>query len=154
MRFAENTKVSAEQSRSEIEKTLTRYGADAFAYGTDGNQAMVQFRMRSRMVKFLVPLPDAAEYRKSPAGRSRTDLQVKEAVAQAARQRWRALLLAIKAKLEVVESGIATFDQEFLPYLMLPNGQTVGDVTLPQLEIAYSTGRMPRALLPGLPEGA
>jgi hypothetical protein len=32
-KFAENTSVSAERSRAEIEKTLRRYGADQFMYG-------------------------------------------------------------------------------------------------------------------------
>jgi hypothetical protein len=41
---------------------------------------------------------------------------------QAYHQRWRALALAIKA----VESGIATFEEEFLAHIALPNGSTVG----------------------------
>ena len=46
-------------------------------------------------------------------------------VALGCRQRWRALNLAIKAKLEAVESGIVTFDQEFLAHIVGPSGQTV-----------------------------
>jgi len=32
-RYAEGTSVPADRSRAEIERTLTRYGADQFAYG-------------------------------------------------------------------------------------------------------------------------
>jgi hypothetical protein len=69
----------------------------------------------------------------------------------ARRQRWRALALAIKAKLEAVESGIATFEEEFMAYIVLPDGQTVGEFLSPQIEAAYSSGRMP-PLLPGIGE--
>src|SRR5262245_44396717 len=65
---------------------------------------------------------------------------------QACRQRWRALALAIKAKLEAVESGIATFEEEFLAYVVMPDGQTVGQHVLPNVERAYSTGQMPPLL--------
>jgi hypothetical protein len=34
-RYAENTSVSVESSRGEIERTLQRYGAASFAYGWD-----------------------------------------------------------------------------------------------------------------------
>lgn len=53
----------------------------------------------------------------------------------------------IKAKLEAVESGISTFDTEFLGHLVLPNGQTVADAVVPRVVEAYETGAMP-ALLP------
>jgi hypothetical protein len=55
----------------------------------------------------------------------------------------------IRAKLEAVEQGIATFQQEFLAHIVLPNGQTAGEFLLPQLDEAYQKKRMP-ALLPGI----
>lgn len=35
-RFAEKTSVTPEASRAEIERTLSRYGADQFLYGWEG----------------------------------------------------------------------------------------------------------------------
>ena len=35
---------------------------------------------------------------------------------QACRQRWRALALVIKAKLEAIDAEISTFEEEFLPF--------------------------------------
>ena len=63
-------------------------------------------------------------------------------------QRWRALLLVVKAKLEAVEAEIATFEEEFLPHIVLPNGRTVGEMALPEIERAYQGGRTPALLLP------
>jgi hypothetical protein len=71
-RFAENTKVSVAKSKAELERTVTRYGADSFAYG--------------------------------------------------------------------YEKERATVGEEFLAHLMLPNGETVGQNLIPQIENSYEDG--------------
>ncbi len=68
-------------------------------------------------------------------------------MAQAERQRWRALLLVLKAKLEAVESKIATFESEFLSHIVLPDDRTVAQHVMPLIAQAYETGAMPRRLL-------
>ncbi len=149
-RYAENTSVSAEKSRAEIERILCRYGADGFMYGWDGPSATVMFRMGGKMVKFQLQLPDKNDFRFTPAKRqkrSATDqLKMWE---QSTRQKWRALALVIKAKLEAVKSEITTFEEEFLAHILLPDGSTVGEFAVPQVEAAYKTGEMPK-LLPGV----
>jgi hypothetical protein len=129
-RYAERTRVPVAQSRTEIEHVLERYGADAFGYGWDDTRAVVSFRAQGRYVRFAIEIPP------SP---------------QEERQRWRALLLVIKAKLEAVESGVTTFEEEFLAHVVLPDNQTVGDWLLPQVELAYENGGMPKLLMPGTP---
>ena len=62
---------------------------------------------------------------------------------------WRALVLIIKAKLECIESGLSTVEEEFLASVVLPNGKTVGSYVAPALAKAYDSGQMPRRLLPG-----
>lgn len=154
MKYAANTEVSAERSRGEIERTLQRYGATGFMYGWDENKAVVGFKMRTRQIKFVLEMPDKAESRfLYTPGRNlkRTSAQAYEAWEQATRQKWRALALAVKAKLEAVDAGIATFEQEFLAHIVLPNGQTVGQYVTPQIEAAYQHGTMPK-LLPGIGE--
>ena len=37
-RYAAQTEVSSDRSRAEIERTLRKYGATAFAYGWEGNR--------------------------------------------------------------------------------------------------------------------
>jgi len=68
---------------------------------------------------------------------------------QACRQRWRALALVIKAKLEAVGSGISVFEEEFLANIVMPDGSTFGAYALPQIEHIYETRELP-ALLPWL----
>lgn len=147
-RYAENTSVGTDKSRAEIERTLQRYGADGFMYGWQGARALVQFVAHGRQIRFELPLPDrqASEFTKTPTGRDRSEKQAYDAWEQACRQRWRALALAIKAKLEAVEAGISTFESEFLANVVLPGGQTVGAWMTPQIERAYDTGEMPPLL--------
>ncbi len=61
---------------------------------------------------------------------------------QACRQRWRALALLVKAKLEAVESGIVSFEEEFLAHVVLPDGSTVYQAAKGGIAIAYQTGIM------------
>lgn len=148
--YAADTSVSVEKSRAEIERTLQRWGAEQFMYGWNADQAVVGFVMRGRQLKFLLSMPDnnAIEFTHTPGRKTRrTDAKAYEAWEQACRQRWRALNLVIKAKLEAVEAGIATFDNEFLAQLVLPNGQTVGDAVTPRLIDGIENNEMP-ALLP------
>lgn len=149
-RFAENTSVPADRSRSEIERTLARYGATSFMYGWQGGDAVLAFSAKGRSIRFLLPLPDRnnREFTHTPARRTpRTASAAEEAYDQAVRQRWRALALVIKAKLEAVESGITTFEDEFLAHTMLPGGQTVSESVAESVAAAYETGQV-GAILP------
>lgn len=148
-RYAENTSVSVEKSKAEIERILQRYGADQFISGWDQKAAYIGFRMEGRQVKFVLPLPskDSKEFTHTPGkGLKRSPDQALKAWEQACRQRWRALSLVIRAKLEAVESGITEFDDEFLSHIVLPDGKTAGDHLKPQIAVAYETGKMPKLL--------
>lgn len=154
MSYAENTSVSSEKSRAEIEHTLIRYGADQFMYGWNDQGAVVQFRASERHVKFVLPMPDKTDERftTTPGGkRTRTADAALKAWEQETRRRWRALALAVKAKLEVVASGIATFEDEFMANIVLPGGETVGEWLTPQIHEAYASGAMPERMLLALP---
>jgi hypothetical protein len=146
-RYAAKTDVSSTRSRDEIERTLTRYGADQFMYGWQDSSAVVAFRMEERRIKFILPLPDrnAKEFTHHSQGMRQPDAAAK-LWEQAQRQRWRALALVIKAKLEAVESGISEFDDEFMANIMLPNGGTVSDWMRPKIEQAYLSNQMPQDL--------
>ena len=145
-KYAANTSVSSELSRIEIERTLIRYGAENFAYATAQGKAAIGFTMYGRQIKFILPMPAKDEFKYTPTGRDRSENSQYEAWEQACRQRWRALNLVIKAKLEAVECGISVFEDEFLANIVLPDGGTVGDFMKPQIEQAYISGTVPKML--------
>lgn len=157
--YASKTQVPVERSRAEIERTLARYGAEQFLYGWDRVGAVIAFVVavdsgQKRQVRFTLPLPDKSDHHFTHHTRGRrTETETERMWEQACRQRWRALALVIKAKLEAVGAGIATFEDEFLSYTMLPSGETVGEWLSPQLEAAYDPfrGIMPTGLRLALP---
>jgi len=153
--YAKTTTVTVDKSRAEIEHTLLRYGASSFMYGYDREMAAVGFVLNGRQIRFTLPLPprdDDAFWYTEVKRRKRSHEQALALWEQACRQRWRALSLVIKAKLEAVEAGIATVEDEFLAYTALPNGDTVSDWLGPQIERVYQTGLMP-SMLPMLSSG-
>jgi hypothetical protein len=130
-RFAAQTHVGVDQTRVEIERTLSRYGATAFGYITQQGKAIIAFEATKRHIKITVPLPVGED----------------EKTKQQARQRWRALLLVIKAKLESVESGIETLEEAFYANIVMPDGRTIYESTREHVAVAYSTGKV-QGLLP------
>lgn len=146
-KYAVDTSVSVEKSRAEIESILDRYGASQFAYSKDLVGAIIMFRMDERVIKFELKLPLLADYEFTDTGRSRNENSQWVAWEQACRQRWRALALVIKAKLEAVDSGISVIEEEFLAHIVMADGDTVGEWIKPQLKEMYSTGVMPSGLL-------
>ena len=151
MAYADKTSVGTSQSIIEIERTLTRYGADQFMYGTQPGKVAVGFVMVGRQVRIVVPLPEKTDkqFWTTETGKKRSDSVALKEWEQACRQRYRALALVVKAKLEAVEAGITTFDEEFMAHLVLPGGQTVGQRMLPEINEAQRTGKLP-PLLPNM----
>lgn len=160
MAYAATTSVSVEKSRAEIETILKRYGANKFAYYSDEQGAAIIFEAQGRRVKFVLPLPNprSEEFTRSPSRRNwRTPEQAQAAWEQGCRSRWRGLCLIIKAKLEAVEAGILTFEDEFLAHTMLPSGETFAQWAGPRIDDILNgydhqlpAGTMPE-LMPGAP---
>ena len=119
-RFAAQTKVPVSKTRVDIEKLVRRYGAKGFMSGYQDKVAHIEFLCADRHVRLSVVVPDNE---------------------QEARQKWRALLLVIKAKLESVDAGIATFEEAFATDIVLPDGKTVWEHVREPIELAYSTGK-------------
>lgn len=152
-RFAKDTEVSVEKSRAEIESMLIRYKASEFTSGWKEGAAMVNFRLKDLVVRFVLPIPGKNEKRfkkKMIRGWERTvsDAQAERAWDQEVRQRWRALCLVIKAKLEAVECEISTLEKEFLAFIVMPGDITVGDWMIEQALPSIRSGIYPLALGP------
>jgi hypothetical protein len=114
--FAARTKVPVEQTRLDIERLVKRYGASGFASGWQEDTARIQFVACNRHIRFTVIVPQQE---------------------QAARQKWRALLLLVKAKLEAVDAKIATFEEVFVGDIVMPDGRTVWEATREPIKLAY-----------------
>lgn len=150
MRYAQNTEVSSDKSRMEIERILQKYGASGFMYGWKGDAAVIAFEMHGKSIKFILPLPNKNDkkFKVTPKREYlRTEQEAYQAWEQACRQKWRALTLCIKAKLEASESGITTFEHEFLAHFVMPGGQIFGDYIIPQIEEVRKSGKLPKLMI-------
>jgi hypothetical protein len=147
-RYAADTSVSVSSSKAEIERIVERYGAAQFMSGWSADRAVIAFAMKERQVRFVLPMPAKEERRFThhSKGPRPPEAALKE-WEQACRQRWRALALVIKAKLEAVESGISIFEDEFMANIVLPGGRTVSEEARPMIARAYETGKL-QPLLP------
>lgn len=151
-RFASDTSVSVDSSIAEIRGLVLRYGGKAFGQAEGDSKFGVQFAMKERFVKFILPLPNREDkkYLRDGRGTARGPEWRLAKWEQDCRSRYRALALAIKAKLEAVETGITTFEEEFYAHILLPNGQTVYDLTKKNVAMAYASGQTPKMLMAGV----
>lgn len=150
-RYAAETKVPVERSQNELVTLLKKHGATAHAFGVEDGVARVMFQLGGRRVRFelSVPNPDhfLSDIPRNIRHAHRRDWLNRKAE-QAERQRWRALVLVCKAKLELIAEGMGTVETEFMANIVLPNNQLVGEWLAPQIESAYANKKMP-PLLPG-----
>ena len=146
-KYASGTEVSSSRSKVEIEKLLTNYGASKFGVMWDAqeNIAAVVFQIEGKHYKMVIRLPDPEDddIRLTPTGRERHPEIVAEAWEKECRRHWRALAISLKGKLVAVDEGISTVEVEFMAYLVLPNGKTMAEEYIPQIEAAYSAGKLP-----------
>lgn len=127
-----------------------RYGGNRFGYLDSITSAEIGFELNGKLIRYRITMPDpnSDEFTKTPSRRNARSIeQVRTAWEQAYRQRWRALSLIIKAKLEFIESGMTTLEEEFLAQLVLPDGNSVGDVLTRQVESFYLKDGMPKLLM-------
>lgn len=139
--FAQTTEVPVGRSRSELEDMLRRYGADEFASGWQTGKARIQFRIKGRNVRLEVPMPVLKDVPEKSEGGRRMNLEQREKrLQQLERQRWRAIVLLTKSRLEAVAIGIETIETAFLSGFVTPNGQTVGELLRGQLDKVIAEG--------------
>lgn len=134
-RYASDTEVPVERSRQAIEQLLRIRKVEGYHTGWDVNRDIIEFLWRGKQIRFVLKRPTLKDFTLSPNGYTRSARQCQQAFEQADRQRWRALYLVIRAKIEAVEAELAVFEEEFLAFIVVPGrNQTVGEILLPRLE--------------------
>lgn len=149
-KYAIGTTVSEDRSRVELERVLLKYGCNKLGVMTDldNDVSVVMFEYNGWPVKMVVPMPsrDDKEFIETETGRERSESVASKAWEQARRQRWRVIVLMVKAKFEAILAGSASFEREFMSYFVLPGGRDVGDEIMDKLLNAKERGELPRAL--------
>lgn len=123
-KYAANTKVPPERSAEEVKAVLRKHKAQSIGTLESADGIMVVAQLRARNLKFQVPKQkDAQEYAR----------------------KWRVLLIRVKAALDDLDEirSQSDFDEKMLSWIVLPNGQTVGEFAREGVAIAYANGTMP-----------
>ena len=113
---------------------MEAFGITEYFTGRSPRGDGIGFKYQGRVYKRNVPLPDRD---------NKTEKQYEQAI----RQRWRILYMSIKMKLEEIEAGVISFEDQFLAQMSLPDGSTVGEfMRLPENITQLKKTQMPRLL--------
>jgi hypothetical protein len=156
--YASGTSVSAERSRAEIETLLGKHGATqrAIAVNDDEQVAHVHFLIHGYKYRLEIPLPKPADRPASwsyysPDQKRQWEASTARLLSQKTKERWRAIVLVLKAKLEMVQLGLSSVEKEFMADLVMANGQTMHHEVAEALSRSLATGM---ALVLALPEAS
>jgi hypothetical protein len=126
-RYAASTTVSTGRSRDELEALLRKYGVQHHGLITQPDLLTLAFQSDGLNHRIVLPLPSPADrrFRTGPGGGTRTSKGAQDAHAQEVRARYRALVLVVKAKLELAHLLGQPVEAAFTEYRVLDDGRTV-----------------------------
>lgn len=134
-KYAKNTTVPISKTKIQIQNLLTSWGIDEFFFGTSPRGDGIGFKYKDHVYKHNVPMP--------PDKNILSERQYEQKV----RQRWRILYMSLKMKLEEIDSGGMSFEDQFLAMMCLPDGSTVGDfMRLPENVSMLQKAEMPKMI--------
>jgi hypothetical protein len=136
-RYASGTTIAVEKSVAAIQRLVKQHGGRAWRYEERDDQeppsSRISFVLDGLPIRFSVDAPDRADLEISPAGRYRTEHQIRAAREAEVRRRWREIALLVRAKLVAVAAGIVDVQEEFLSTTVLSDDETVAEYMLPRL---------------------
>lgn len=117
------TKVSVDQTATEIHRILAKAGANAILneYDLQGNISGIKFRLEIKGQQVFYELPANIN---GVTNALKKDRQYRDE-AHARRVAWRIIKDWIEAQMAIVLAGMAEVPQVFLPYAQTDNGQSV-----------------------------
>lgn len=126
-KYASKTKTSTGRSRDELEALLARYGVQHYGLLNQPGMLALAFQIGGHNHRIAIPLPDPQErrFRYGPGGGIRTEKGRQDAAQQEVRARYRALLLVVKARLELAHLLGQPVESAFSEYRVLSDGRTV-----------------------------
>ena len=122
------TEIAAEKTVGEIQRKLAQAGASQMLHGYDaaGNLSELSFRIKTQFGEMAFRLPanieavEAILTRQFKSGRSKFTSRE-----HATKVAWRILKDWVEAQLALLQTGMVTIEQAFLPYMQNDKGQTV-----------------------------
>ena len=154
-RYAEDTTVPIAKSRQEINELLRTWGGAGVSWGESFESGDVELKFGWRRggvngvggmmfkARLCVKLEPMEKLREAAKDQRRYDHPICEGklaklIESRGRREHRLLLLWLKAAFNAVDAGLVSAEEVFLPFLEGPDGRTVGEMAIPQLERLFS----------------
>ena len=152
--YAQGTSVSAFQSAVEIQQMLRKHGCGNLGSMDVDGRTIIMFGLGGLTYRIEAPIPDPADERfLAKAGNpyhQKGDFK-QQAYDTECQRLWRSMVLITKAKLVAIHDGVETFEEAFMPYIVVGGGMTLRETLLPQIKEAAALGNIPSQLaLPGV----
>jgi hypothetical protein len=121
------TEISADRTATQIQARLVKARAQAvmFEYDDDGVLTHIAFRVPTQHGSIAFRLPANVDGVYQVMLKDTRVPRAKKTRDQASRVAWRICRTWVEAQLAVIEAGMATLPEVFLPYAQLPSGETV-----------------------------
>lgn len=153
-KYGQSTSVPIEKSMQDIKKVLRQNDCERIQAHDDDDQGYgFQFIYGNRAIRvgIVYPSMDSPEISETETGKIRTPAQIEKAYDQEVRRLFRALLMCLKMKFEIVNSGISCFEDEFMSHTVDPtSNQTYGKMLQPLIEDRLAgIDTTPTLFLPG-----
>ncbi len=149
----DDTFVMVEKSQAQIKRLLERLNVVATRFTSYPAYALLEFVRQEASTERLLPYrititPRVEDNPRSP----------QRELERAERQVWRVVYWWLKAKIEAVDFGLLEFEQEFLPHMLLTDGEgrsaTVDEILFERMAERKPTSDDPfGGLRPALPGG-
>ena len=124
--YVRGASASCAASRGDIESLLAGAGAGQIRFVSEAGRTAISFTAGRRRFRIVLELPTGT-------GQGAEDLRHERET----RRRWHALALLFRAKVNAVESGVTSFEEEFLAYMLTPAGQSVYQKTRAMIAQSY-----------------
>lgn len=148
--FAKGTTVDVGRTLGDIQRELSRFKCEGFGQYQDAVGIKIGFLKNGLNISMEINFPDRKSFKTTSNYRERSEAAIDKCVQEETRRLMRSLLLVIKAKLVAVSDGVATFEQEFMPYIVMSDGQTLSRKLLPPLLEMAKSAQPIRLALPNL----
>ena len=120
------TKINATKTIGEIQAILAKAGAKSVSVDfDDGIPVALTFAIALEQDFINYRLPSNADGVYRALCREPKVTRAQKSMEQARRVAWRIVKDWVEAQLAVIEAGLATLPEVFLPYAIAPNGQTL-----------------------------
>lgn len=130
----QNTTVAIEKSQADISKLLRKYGIYEVQHTNQKEKFSLAFRVEIEEVVVPLTIRIDIPYNQRNDKEDRYGYKKQRIL-------YRTLFFYVKGLLNAWNNGLKTFTEIFMPHLVLPNGETVEQVLLPQFQKAITENK-------------